>query len=146
MKYSNATNYALHTIVYLAVAPTGKSLGVKPIADFQNLSPTYLSKIMAKLVKAGFVESTVGVNGGYRLTKKPEDVSFLDVIEAVEGQESLFECDTHHDSRHSSRCLIQSVMNEAENRMEQLLRERTIADIADQAGEAMRAFVNREAQ
>ncbi|MFC5403443.1 RrF2 family transcriptional regulator [Cohnella soli] len=147
MKYSSATNYALHTIVYLVIAPAGKSLGVKPLADKQNLSQAYLSKIMAKLVKAGFVESTVGVNGGYRLTRPPESISFMEVIEAIEGEEALFACgDTHEHAIRVSGCLIQGVMDEAERAMEQVLRERTIAQVAQRMGEECRAFVRREAQ
>ena len=60
MKYSKATNYALHTMVFLTLAPKGKAIGVEPLAKIQDLSPTYLSKILTKLVKARLIESTPG--------------------------------------------------------------------------------------
>lgn len=146
MKYSNATNYALHTIVYLAIAPAGKSIGVKPLAEVQKLSPTYLSKILTKLVKAGLVESTVGVNGGYRLIKDKRDISFLEVIHAIEGRSSLFTCGSHHKVQRSSGCLIEAVMSDAEHRLEQYLQERSIADIADKIDESMHTFIEQQAQ
>src|SRR5205807_8978637 len=104
MKYSQATNYALHTMLYFVALPLGKTIGVQRLAELQELSPTYLSKILTKLVKAGMIESTPGVHGGYRLTRNREELSFLDVISAIEGIASLFHCG---DSEDHQGCLIQ---------------------------------------
>ena len=48
MKYSNATNYALHTMVQLIRLPSEQAIGVQELAAAQKLSPTYLSKILTK--------------------------------------------------------------------------------------------------
>ena len=64
MKYSQATNYALHTMLYFVALPPGRTVGVLQLAGRQGLSPTYLSKILAKLVKAGLIESSPGVTMG----------------------------------------------------------------------------------
>lgn len=65
MRYSNATNYALHTMVHLILQPGDSSVGgVQELAELQHLSPTYLSKILTKLAKAGLIESTPGAKGG----------------------------------------------------------------------------------
>jgi DNA-binding IscR family transcriptional regulator len=53
MKYSQATNYALHTMLYSVALPSGTTVGVQQLAQRQALSPTYLSKILTRLVKAG---------------------------------------------------------------------------------------------
>ena len=84
--------YALHSLVYLIDIPEQESIGIKDLSEFQGLSETYLSKVLAKLAKAGIVSSTPGVKGGYRLAKAPEEVSFWDVIEAVEGLKPIFQC------------------------------------------------------
>lgn len=76
MKYSKATNYALHTMVFLTLAPKGKAIGVEPLAKMQDLSPTYLSKILTKLVKAGLIESTYGAKGGYAIMKRRKTFRF----------------------------------------------------------------------
>ena len=134
MKYSKATNYALHTMLYFVTAPVGKTIGVQPLAEIQGISPTYLSKILTKLVKAGMIESTPGVSGGYTLLKKKEDVSFLEVIHAIEGNASLFHCYLGHTS---NGCVIQGVMTEAELSMEQHLQEKKLIDVVknlDQEG------------
>ncbi|REK76779.1 RrF2 family transcriptional regulator [Paenibacillus paeoniae] len=126
MKYSKATNYALHTMMYMIAIEPNSPLGVQQLADKQGVSPTYLSKILTKLVKAGLIESASGAHGGYRLKGKREDISFLDIIHAVEGTASLFECCGSEDSK----CLIHGVMLEAEEGMEQHLKNTKMIDVA----------------
>ena len=53
MKYSKATNYALHSMVHLAMASNNEAVRVEDLAKHKRLSPTYLSKILTKLSKAG---------------------------------------------------------------------------------------------
>ncbi|MCM3628299.1 RrF2 family transcriptional regulator [Paenibacillus glycanilyticus] len=126
MKYSKATNYALHTMLFLAAAAPDKPVGVQVLAEKQDVSPTYLSKILTKLAKAGMIESASGANGGYRLMRNWEKISFLDIIHAIEGTASLFHCSLNH----GSDCPIQQVVLSAEQKMEDHLRSQTIADLA----------------
>ncbi|WP_281884964.1 Rrf2 family transcriptional regulator [Paenibacillus sp. YYML68] len=128
MKYSKATNYALHTMMYLIAYATDKPIGVQQLAELQSVSPTYLSKILTKLVKAGLIESASGANGGYRVRGAREDISFLDIIRAIEGNVSLFECCGDD----NSPCLIHQVMLASEEAMEQHLKNTRLVDIANQ--------------
>jgi Rrf2 family protein len=132
MKYSQATNYALHTMLYFVALPSGTTIGVQQLAAWQKLSPTYLSKILTKLVKAGLIASAPGVNGGYKLTRPKEEVSFLDVIDAIEGTASMFHCGAglQHDA-----CVIQQVMRDAERRLEEYLQERKLVEFAEGAAQ-----------
>ncbi|MBO7743514.1 RrF2 family transcriptional regulator [Paenibacillus sp. MWE-103] len=126
MKYSKATNYALHTMLFLAAATPNKPVGVQKLAEKQEVSPTYLSKILTKLVKAGMIESASGANGGYRLKRNWENVTFLDIIHAIEGTASLFDCSLDH----GPDCPIQQVVLAAEQKMEAHLRNQTMAELA----------------
>ncbi|MFC4306572.1 Rrf2 family transcriptional regulator [Cohnella boryungensis] len=125
MKYSKATDYALHTMLFLTVATPQKPMGVQQLAKRQNVSPTYLSKILTKLVKAGMIESITGVNGGYRLKLNWENISFLDIIHAIEGSASLFDCSFEH----GPDCPIQKVVLAAEEKMEEQLRNQKMSDL-----------------
>lgn len=125
MKYSQATDYALHAMLYLVMSDSDKPVGVQMLAEKLSVSRTYLSKMMAQLVKAGLIQSVSGVNGGYRLRQRGEDISFLDVIQAIEGTASLYECSLDH----GSKCLIQQVVIEAERQMEDYLKHKKIADL-----------------
>jgi Rrf2 family protein len=126
MKYSKATDYALHTMLFLVAATPNKPVGVQQLAEQQDVSPTYLSKILTKLVKAGMIESTPGVNGGYRLKRNWENISFLDIIQAIEGSASLFDCSFNH----GPECPIQQVVLLAEEKMEEHLRNQTMSELA----------------
>lgn len=127
MKYSKATNYALHTMLFLVVMPEGEAVGVQVLAQRQKISPTYLSKVLSKLVKAGLIESATGVNGGYKLLGPKEKISFLNVIEAIEGQGSLFNCGLKHTG---PDCLIDHTMSQAEGLMEQYLEQKKLIELA----------------
>ncbi|MDQ0300507.1 Rrf2 family protein [Salibacterium salarium] len=129
MKYSKATNYALHTMLYLAVTSPNQRVGVQPMAEKLKVSPTYLSKILTQLVKAGMIESSPGAGGGYKLPPHWEEISFLDIIHAIEGPVSLFDgCLNDHPD-----CLIQNVMVSAEEKMEEELKQKKIAELAKKA-------------
>lgn len=129
MKYSNATNYALHTMVHLIRLPKGSTIGVQELAEMQKLSPTYLSKILTKLTKAGLIESTPGAKGGYKISRKENEVSFFDVIKAIEGDTNLFDCSIHH----NEGCLIENVMRQAEENMKEELQNKLLIDIVKKA-------------
>jgi Rrf2 family protein len=106
---------------YLVRYEGKENLSLQPLASHMDISPTYLSKILTQLVKAGLIQSTPGVNGGYSLRKKKEDISFLDVIWAIEGSSALFTCEMGDEE-----CCFQKIMEEAENKMESYLQEKTI--------------------
>ncbi|MBG9465137.1 Rrf2 family transcriptional regulator [Bacillus thuringiensis] len=125
MKYSKATNYALHTMLFLATETPDKPVGVQQLAEMQNVSTTYLSKILTKLVKAGMINSVSGANGGYKLSQNWDDISFLDIIHAIEGKSSLFDGCLYNDPK----CVIKEVMQSAEEKLENELRNRKISDL-----------------
>lgn len=138
MQFSIGVEYALHCLLYLVDRPAGESLAVKELSTFQGISQSYLSKIFTKLKKAGIVRSTPGVKGGYELARNPKEISFWDVIEAIEGNSSFFQCsgilksiviNTKEEVEHFSGdcpCIIKFVMLEAEEQMKNFLRERSL--------------------
>ncbi|MFB5193475.1 RrF2 family transcriptional regulator [Neobacillus sp. KR4-4] len=140
MQYSIGVEYGLHCLVYLIDIPPDSSIGIKDLSAFQGISETYLSKIFAKLAKAGIVNSVPGVKGGYRLARSPEEISFWDVIEAIEGKKPIFQCKNIKDNgllvrdnqnssccSETSACTINLVMLEAEENMRNFLRKKTLS-------------------
>ncbi len=120
-------------MVHLAMDSEKEAVRVEDLADRQKLSPTYLSKILTKLVKAGLILSTPGVNGGYRLLKSPEQITFLEIIQAVEGQEALLKCFMSENGKaHHHKCLIEQAISDAEDKMLEVLSQKTIAGILSQ--------------
>ncbi|MET3322385.1 UNVERIFIED_ORG: Rrf2 family protein [Peribacillus simplex] len=106
------------------------------MAEFQGLPETFLSKVFGKLSKAGIVSSVPGVKGGYRLSKSPEEISFWDVIEAIEGPKPIFQCKNIKDNGYLYRnnccpapsfCTINLVMLSAEEKMRDDLRSKSLS-------------------
>ncbi len=138
MKFSVGVEYALHCLLYMVNLEEGKSVGIRDLATFQGISETYLSKVYAKLSKAGVVKSVPGVKGGYALARSADEITFWDVVEAIEGNESFFQCaevrqknilldkDNLPDTHTKCPCLIKVVMLEAENEMKKYLENKTL--------------------
>jgi len=76
-------------------------------------------------VKVRLIESASGANGGYRLTRRKDEITFLDIIHAIEGRASLFDCGLDH----GDDCLIQQVMLQAESEMERSLQNKKLVDL-----------------
>ncbi|MBC2779163.1 Rrf2 family transcriptional regulator [Parasphingopyxis sp. GrpM-11] len=86
-----SVEYAIHSLLWLVDAETAP-LSSRDLADFQGVSPSYLAKIFPKLEKAGIVKASEGVRGGYELARAPEDINFLQIVDAIEGRKPLFDC------------------------------------------------------
>ncbi|MEF9935374.1 MAG: Rrf2 family transcriptional regulator [Clostridium sp.] len=138
MQFSVGVEYSLHCLLYLVSQPSGESIAIKDLARFQGISESYLSKAFTKLSKAGIIRSTPGVKGGYELAKNPEDISFWDVIVAIEGSSYLFQCTgilrniIIYEPRDDSRdcpCLIKNIMHEAEEKMREHLKNQSLSDL-----------------
>jgi len=122
----------------------GKSVGIRDLATFQGISETYLSKVYAKLSKSGIIKSIPGVKGGYALSRSAEEITFWDIVEAVEGSEPFFQCaeirqnnilldkDNLPDTYTKCPCLIKVVMSEAEDEMRKYLSNKTLAWLYDE--------------
>lgn len=144
MKFSVGVEYAIHCLLYMVNSEEGKSVGIRDLATFQGVSETYLSKVYAKLSKSGIIKSISGVKGGYALARSAEEITFWDIVEAVEGGESFFQCaeirqnnvlldkDNLPDTYTKCPCLIKVVMLEAENEMRNYLKNKTLAWLYDE--------------
>ncbi|HHN64052.1 MAG TPA: Rrf2 family transcriptional regulator [Nitrospirae bacterium] len=91
VQITREADYAIRCILHLVGLDGGMST-VRNIADRESIPRSFAAKIVQKLTKAGLVESVRGVKGGFRITRSPEEISLLDVIEAVEGPISMNIC------------------------------------------------------
>lgn len=126
MKQTKAVDYALHTLAYMIDHRNDGNISVLALASHFDVSPTYLSKILTQLSKAGIISSTSGVKGGYVLNKDSADINFFEVIQAIEGNTSYFSCAVHEDK--NNQCGIKNIMVEADQMMEAFLREKKLID------------------
>ncbi len=87
MRLSRSTHYALAATLEMA-AVDDEPVSVSRVAARNGIPETALAKVVQQLVRAGIAEGTRGVGGGYRLTRKPREISLLDVIRVFEPAES----------------------------------------------------------
>lgn len=92
MKLSTKGRYGLRAFIDLAVWGKEEPVSLTSIAGRQEISLNYLEQLMAKLKKAGLVESVRGVNGGYRLARPADEISVGDVLRALEGDLIPVDC------------------------------------------------------
>mgnify|MGYP000011048871 CR=1 FL=1 len=88
----NQVEWALHCCAVLAGLPQDRRLSTRTLAEFHGVPKEYLSKALQALSQAGIVSGTLGPAGGYRLARPADDITFLDIVEAVEGRRSTFAC------------------------------------------------------
>jgi len=142
VQFSIGVEYAFHSLFYMIDIPDEKTIGIKRIAELHGLTETYLSKIFAKLGRAQIVKSIPGVKGGYALARSAEDISFWDIIEAVEGPAYLFQCaeirkknifvDDPSVFSDKCPCLIKVVIQDAEDAFRNSLRTKSLRWLFDQ--------------
>ncbi len=78
---SQTATYALRAMAFLASRTSDRPVLSKTIADEMEIPRNFLSKIMHRLVQEKLVRSTRGTNGGFTLTRKPSDITMMNVIE-----------------------------------------------------------------
>jgi Rrf2 family transcriptional regulator, iron-sulfur cluster assembly transcription factor len=83
MKLTTRGNYSVKAMLDLSLQPGYGPASVSAIATRQHLPIPYLEKLLIELRRAGLVKSIRGVNGGYKLAKKPTQISLSDILVAV---------------------------------------------------------------
>ena len=141
MRLSQGVEWALHSCSVLAGIPAPNVLPSARLAELHEVPPTYLAKHLQALSAAGIVESVPGPRGGYRLARPASAITVLDVVLAVDGDESAFTCTEIRQcgpgacepSAYRKPCGIARIMWQAEDAWRASLRDHTIADLLDDA-------------
>lgn len=93
MRLTNYSDYALRSLIYLAVQKEGQTLvNISDIAGSYDISKSHLTKIIHKLGQLGYIESVRGKNGGIRLARAPDDINLGVLIKQIEPDFELVEC------------------------------------------------------
>ncbi len=140
MKLSTKSRYGLRALFDMAYHSGSFPTQIKDISRRQAISPRYLEQIFQDLKKAGLLKSRRGPQGGYQLSRKPEDITVLQVVLAAEGEMSLVDC-TRDESRKKEKCdfdgacVTQTVWAEANRRLHEYFASITLRNLCDQARE-----------
>ncbi|MBO4853056.1 MAG: Rrf2 family transcriptional regulator [Schwartzia sp.] len=131
MKISTRGRYALRLMMDIALAEGDAPVRIKDIAARQELSEKYLEQIVSVLNKAGQVRSSRGPQGGYRLTRAPEDYTAGEIVSSVEGgfaPVACLESEKNECPRHLS-CATLRLWEKLNDAIRSVMESVTLADL-----------------
>lgn len=130
MKISTKGRYALRVMIDLATNNKGEFISLKDIAERQEISNKYLEQIIAKLNKAGYLETARGNNGGYKLAKSPKEYVVGDILRATEGELKPIYCLTEEGNcNRKENCKTYSFWKGLDNVISEYIDGKTLEDL-----------------
>ncbi|HBC47399.1 MAG TPA: hypothetical protein DEO84_03800 [candidate division Zixibacteria bacterium] len=93
MQMSKKTEYSIHAMIYIASVNGGHKASINEISENMRIPREYLAKVLKHLTNKRFLVSSRGIHGGYRLAKAADKISFLDILEGVQGPFKINICD-----------------------------------------------------
>jgi Rrf2 family transcriptional regulator, cysteine metabolism repressor len=130
VKLTTKGKYGLRVMLELAMNYGGGPILVDRIAKRQEISGNYIHVLVTALRNAGLVRTTRGPGGGYELRQAPEEVSVLQIIEALEGKALADECVDAADASHlASAATVRDLWCEVFEMVEDFLSRQTLADL-----------------
>lgn len=117
MQISRKSEYAIHSLMILAYNQ-GQEMSVDELAAMQEISRTYLAKVMQKMAGQGIVQSSKGFKGGYSLVLRPQEITLGQVVALFEGEESFYDCvDSERGCQLGKKCVIHRAFRNAYQEM-----------------------------
>lgn len=93
MNLSSKSRYGVRILIQLALNyNTGVSVKGKTLSEAQEITEPYIEQIMISLKRSGMVRAERGCAGGYLLSRPPESITLLEIIELFEGKLELVRC------------------------------------------------------
>lgn len=135
MQITRQADYALRAMIYLAKMEPTQRAATSQIADVQHIPPSFLAKIISQLSIAGLIHTSRGARGGVTLARAPEDISILEVVEAIDGPIALNECTSVSGTcQFGDDCPMRPIWCDTQDELISKLRSTTFAQVLPQQG------------
>lgn len=131
MLISQTAEYALRAAVCLA-ANAGAAMTTPKIAKITKVPANYLSKVLQEMGRAGIVRSRRGLHGGFVLESSPEELTLLDVINAVAPIKSIDKCPLDLEEHGKGLCPLHKRLNYSIEMVKDVLGETTLRELLDE--------------
>lgn len=132
--FSEATYIALHCMVLVA-EKNGEKISIKEMAERLGVSEAHLAKVVLRLSRSGLLETTRGPGGGAVLAKSPKRITFLDIVESIEGPVEKAGCVFGRKQCVYSECLFGDFLSRLTNEAKEWLSGHNLAEFAERAKE-----------
>ena len=128
MQLTLFTDYALRTLIYLALQPERELSTITEVAEKFQISRNHVVKIVHQLGVKGYIETVRGKHGGIRLAHMPEAINLRDVVSDMENVSCLLDCQREN-CLLSSGCRFQGILRKAIRAFLAVLGEFTLRDL-----------------
>ncbi len=124
---SEAASIALHSMILIGRS-NGNSVNVDKIAQVTESSRHHVAKVMQRLAKENYVGSFRGPNGGFFLIKKPEDITLLEIYEAIEGKVVATECPMDKQVCNFNQCFFNNLTYDMTMQFKKYMMEHSLSN------------------
>jgi Rrf2 family protein len=132
MQITRQADYALRAMIYLAKLVPNQRAATSQIADVQHIPPSFLAKIISQLSIAGLIHTSRGARGGVSLARSPEEISILEVVEAIDGPIALNECTAASGScQFGDDCPLKPIWCNTQQELIEKLRKTSFAQVLE---------------
>lgn len=133
MQINRTVDYGVRVMIHLAGLPAGTRSICPDLAAAADVPPSFMSKILRRLVNARLINSGRGIGGGFELARPASQITLLDVVQAIDGPICLNIClQSGNMCNRSSWCAAHLVWAEAQRKLEQVLGAAVLDKMAKQ--------------
>jgi len=130
LRLSTKARYALRAMIELAMHEGKGLVQLREVAEAQQLSVKYLEQLTISLRHAGLVRAERGPQGGYELAKPADEITVLQVVQAVEGPLNLIDCVAQNEAcDRTGACAAHALWRKLSSAIGRVLTETTVADL-----------------
>ncbi len=130
MKISTKGRYGVRILLDLALHAGGKPRLLREISTSQQISEKYISRLMVRLRRANMVRSVRGAKGGFRFSRKPAELTLLDIVEAMEGPIAIV-TPAKRVTKYSGNSVAGEIWERLNSEIRESMRQITLQDILD---------------
>jgi Rrf2 family protein len=135
MQITRAGEYGVLGLLSMARRGLDQVVMIDEVSRAEGISKSFLAKIFQSLAKAGLVRSFRGAGGGFVLARKPEEITVLEVIEAIEGKIALQRClQEVPDCEHIQGCVLCGLFEQAQDQVKEVFSRTSLADLMKAEG------------
>lgn len=130
MKFNTKVRYAVRTMIEISLGESGIGIYQKDIAKNQEISVKYLDQIIPPLKVAGLITNIRGKKSGYNLTRKPSEITILDIHNAFEPGLCIVDClELTYECKREEGCVARGIWKNLNNKITEYLKSITLEDI-----------------
>lgn len=131
MKLSTKGRYGVKAMVDLAINYGGDPVSIKSISERQKISEYYLEQLFSPLRKANLINSVRGAQGGYMLSRAPEEITVAQLMEVLEGPVEISTCLQDGSCNNIDCCATRLLWKKIKDSIDSVMEATTLKDIVD---------------